>query len=270
MGDSRPVVTLLTDFGLQDPYVGIMKGVILGICPLATLVDLTHRVPPQAVEIGAYQLEAAWRFFPVGTVHLAVVDPGVGGARLPLAVAAGGQLFVGPDNGLLESALASSGAIACAATDPRFHRPDVSHTFHGRDVFAPVAAWLARGIALAELGPPVSEPVRLTLPQRLWRAGALEGCVAVVDGFGNLITDVPAREARRAFEAGAALEIGDARLSTLSATYAQVEEGALLALIGSTGRLEVSVRGGSAADRLGLGVGAAVRLVGASGLDAQG
>ena len=147
-GGPRGVITLLTDFGLDDAYVGIVKGVLLGINPRARLVDLTHTVPPQDVRRAALLLEAAWRFFPRGTVHLAVVDPGVGSARRPIAVEAGGHYFVGPDNGLLGFCFDLPGARAVALTATRYHRRPVSRTFHGRDIFAPAAAHLfARGQA---------------------------------------------------------------------------------------------------------------------------
>src|SRR5262249_20068524 len=160
-GGPSGVVTLLTDFGLDDAYVGTLKGVVLGINPRARLVDLAHTVPPQDVRRGALLLEAAWRFFPRGTVHLAVVDPGVGTARRPIVVQASGHYFVGPDNGLLGFCFDLPDARGVVLANPRFQRRPVSPTFHGRDVFAPAAAHCSRGTRLAALGPPLRSPVRL-------------------------------------------------------------------------------------------------------------
>ena len=189
------IVTLLTDFGVEDPYVGIVKGVILAINPAARLVDLTHAIPPQDVRRGALALEAAYRFFPPGTVHLAVVDPGVGGPRRPLAVRADGHVFVGPDNGLLGFCAARAGARAVALTVPRYYRAGrrgVSRTFHARDIFAPVAGHCSRGVALGRLGPPVRRVARLALPAPRRAGGRVVGEVLLADRFGNLLTNVTA------------------------------------------------------------------------------
>ncbi|MGH7397764.1 MAG: SAM hydrolase/SAM-dependent halogenase family protein, partial [Candidatus Rokuibacteriota bacterium] len=155
------VITLTTDFGLRDPFVGIMKGVLLSICPSARLVDLTHEVPPHDILAGGLALEAATPFFPPGTVHLAVVDPGVGSARRAIAVRAGGYHLVGPDNGLFTFALEGAGWTAVSVTAPEYRLAEVGRTFHGRDIFAPAAAYLAAGVPLERLGPPVSDPERL-------------------------------------------------------------------------------------------------------------
>jgi S-adenosylmethionine hydrolase len=251
------VITLLTDFGLDDAYVGTVKGVLLAINPKARLVDLTHAVPPQDVRRAALLLETAWRYFPAGTVHLAVVDPGVGGPRRAIAVAAGGHYFVGPDNGLLGFCFALPGAKAVALTAPRYHRHPVSRTFHGRDVFAPVAAHCSRGVPLAAFGPVVRDPVRPAAPQPSRRGGRVTGEVLLVDRFGNLLTNLRGPAVPGPLAEGV-LRIGRARIRGLVGTYAERPRRALGALVDSSGRIEVFVREGHAGRRLGLGPGAPV------------
>src|SRR5262245_3490744 len=187
-----PIITLTTDFGLRDPFVGIMKGIICGICSHATLVDLTHEVAPFDVLEGAVALESAWRFFPAGSVHLAVVDPGVGGTRRALALQAGGHYFVGPDNGLFSFAMVSDGWSAVAVEAAAYRRSEVSRTFHGRDIFAPAAAHLATGVPLPQLGPRVTDPVRLPFPACRREGDEIIGEVIGSDRFGNLLTSVTA------------------------------------------------------------------------------
>jgi hypothetical protein len=244
------VVTLTTDFGHRDPWVGIMKGVILGVCRDVKLVDLTHEVAPHDTMEAALALEAAVRFFPPGTVHLAVVDPGVGGSRRGLVVESGNQRFVGPDNGVFTPALGPAGWRAFELTAPEYRRPEVSRTFHGRDLFAPAAGFLALGVAPERFGPPVTDPLRLPWPAALAVGDGWRGEVVHVDRFGNLITSLRADEV----PAGAVVEIAG-RALPLVATYAEAEMGAAAALIGSAGRLEVAVRQGSAATALGVGRG---------------
>jgi S-adenosylmethionine hydrolase len=256
----RPVIALLTDFGLHDHYVGAMKGVVLGICQDATLVDLTHDIAPQDVAAGAMELAAAYRYFPAGTVFLCVVDPGVGSTRRPIAASADGYLFVAPDNGLLSLAVGDQASIV-ELTNPAYHLPQASRTFEGRDRFAPAAAWLARGTALSELGPAVETVTRLTFPTARVTPRAIDGEVVRVDRFGNLITNI---DAQALSTIGAPSRI-DVTIGTdvplpLVSTYVDVEDGALCALVGSSGYLEVACRGGSAADCLGVGRGAAVHL----------
>lgn len=191
---TRPLVTLLSDFGSRDPYVGAMRGALLSVCLRATLVDLTHEIPPFDVLEGAYALAGAWTEFPPGTVHLAVVDPGVGGARRPLAARAGRHYFVGPDNGLLGLALERAGdARVREIRNPRFRRARVHPTFHGRDLFAPAAGWLARGISLHRFGPLVRDWKRAPLPGlRRQRDGSLEASVLHIDRFGNVVSNISA------------------------------------------------------------------------------
>jgi S-adenosylmethionine hydrolase len=251
------IITLLTDFGLDDAYVGTVKGVLLAINPRVRLVDLTHAVPPQDIRRAALLLEAAWRFFPRGSVHLAIVDPGVGGSRRPIAIEAGGHYFVGPDNGLLGFCFDLPGARGVVLADARYHRRPVSRTFHGRDIFAPVAAHCSRGVRLAAFGPPLRHPVRLSgsEPRRL--GGRVDGEVLLVDRFGNLLTSLRERDLPGPADRGV-LRIGAARVRGLAGTYAERPRRALGALIDSSGRVEVFVREGSARRRLGLGPGAPV------------
>ncbi|MBI4328508.1 MAG: SAM-dependent chlorinase/fluorinase [Chloroflexi bacterium] len=263
---ARPVVTLLTDFGLEDTYVGAMKGVILSLCPDAQLIDLSHQVPPQDVRKGALLLASAFTFFPAGTVHLAVVDPGVGTERRPIAMQGGGYYFVAPDNGLLTLVLdhldpegaASGRAVerslspavrAVHLTESRFWRQPLSGTFHGRDLFGPVAAHLANGVPLEHLGRPVSTLRVLSLPRpQRQHDGSIAGCVLDVDRFGNLTTNIRGDDLP---SADIEVEIAGRRISRLSRSYAG--GAGLLATINSGGYLEIAVTNGSAAQELGAG-----------------
>ncbi len=239
------IVTLTSDFGAEDGYVGAMKGVILSRAPAVTLVDITHAVPRHDIAAAANALADAAPCFPAGTVHLAVVDPGVGEARTPVVVVAGGQLFVGPDNGLFELA-APRPEAAYAIADPSFRREPASATFHGRDVFAPAAARLALGAAPHQAGPAVELAGRLGL--------ARGNRVVHVDRFGNLVTDISG------VPASARFRIGGRAIAGVSATYESVAVGALCAYVGSRGTIEIGVREGSAAELLGAGRGTAVEV----------
>ena len=256
-----PIITLTTDFGLQDPFVGIMKGVILSICPSACLVDLTHDVEPQDILGAALALEAALPFFPDGTVHLAVVDPGVGSARRPLAVRIRGHYLVGPDNGVLTPALLGSQRTAVALTAPEYRLPQVSRTFHGRDVFAPAAAYLAAGIPLERLGPTVADPVLRPIAGSRLEGETLVGEVLAVDRFGNLLTSIEAT-ALAGFAGGGpvVVEVAGQPVAGLVDAYADGGDGRPAAIVGSTGRVEIFVRCGSARQALGVGRGAPVRI----------
>jgi S-adenosylmethionine hydrolase len=253
------LVTLLTDFGTADAYVGIMKGVALGVRRDLTLIDLTHAVPPQAVSVGALLLRSAVPYFPPGSVHCAVVDPGVGTARAGIAVVTDAAVLVGPDNGLLSPAAAALGGARAVygLENAALFRQPVSATFHGRDVFAPVAAHLAAGLEPAALGPRRGAPASLVLPEPTLSADALRGEVIHVDRFGNLLTNIGA-EALAAFRAPTVSVTVAGMSVALAATYAAVAPGALLALVSSWGTLEVALRDGSAAARLGVGRGAPV------------
>ena len=260
----RPVITFTSDFGHEDWFVGVVHGVLLGICPKAHVVDLAHGIPPGNIARAAFVLEAAARDFPVGTVHLAVVDPGVGTGRRALAVRSRGQLFVGPDNGILEWALSDAQAEVRALAEERYFRAPTSRTFHGRDVFAPVAAHLACGVALGKLGPRLSDPVRLDWASPRVEDGALLARVAYIDRFGNALTNLKTDVLARAFpgvpEERLEVEIGTRSVRGISRSYGDAGVGAIVALMGSSGRLEIAQVGGDAASRLGLGEGDPVRV----------
>jgi hypothetical protein len=252
------IITLTTDFGLADGYVGIMKGVILSIARDVVLVDLSHDIPPQDVREGIFLLDGVAPYFPEGTIHLAVVDPGVGSQRRALVVHTARACYVGPDNGLFTRPLAEIGAQVWELDRPEFWRPHVSSTFHGRDIFAPTAAHLAKGVPPAAMGRPIADPVRLAIAGPARAAdGAICGQVVHVDRFGNLMTDVPA-----SWVAGEGWQCGIAgeTIRGLSDTYAAAGPGALLALIGSGGTLEIAERNGNAARRLGVKAGEGVSL----------
>jgi hypothetical protein len=256
-----PLITLTTDFGLRDPFVGIMKGVILSICPSARLVDLTHDLEPQDILAGCLALEAALPFFPDGTVHLAVVDPGVGSARRAIALRAGARYLVGPDNGLLTFAVERPGWTAVSLTAPEYRRPEVSQTFHGRDVFAPAAAYLAAGVPLERLGPTIDDPVRLAVPGCQLEGDTLVGQVLAVDRFGNLTTSIPAARLVEIRGRGApTVQVGGRPVGGLVGSYAEGDEDRAAVIVGSTGRLEIFVRSGSARVLLGADRGAPVRV----------
>ena len=259
---SRPVIALLTDFGTRDHYAGTMKGVALGICPDATLVDISHDVPPHDIVAGALELAAAYKYFPAGTIFLVVVDPGVGSTRRGIAAEAGDYKFVAPDNGVLTAVIDEHAPKRVVElSERRYARPTVSRTFEGRDRFAPAAAWLAKGIELVALGRPASAIHRLDLPHPRVDGERIVGEVLRVDRFGNLITNVD----RRTFEklAGGQLEIqvGNRVVSKVVSAYADAPEGELCALFGSTDHLEIAANGASAAKELDLARGAPVQIV---------
>lgn len=254
------IVALLTDFGLRDPFVGAIKGVILSIHPECRIVDISHLIAPQDIREAAFALRSARRSFPRGTVFLCVVDPGVGGSRRPIAAEGGGQFFVAPDNGLL-TLVEPLQRVVRISDDQLFLKP-VSRTFHGRDIFAPVAAHLARGRALSKIGAPVARIRRVRIPEPIRKGNEVRGEVVRVDRFGNLVTnlrpaDLPGRK-------GLQIRIGKRRIAGLCRTYGDVPEGTLAAVIGSDGFLEIAIRGGSAARRLKVKVGARVTARGAT------
>jgi S-adenosyl-L-methionine hydrolase (adenosine-forming) len=256
----RPVIALLSDFGSKDHYVGTMKAVILGICPDVTLVDITHEIAPHDVLDGALELAAAYRFFPAGTIFLAVVDPGVGSARRGIAAEVGDYRFISPDNGLLTAVIRDVPPRKIVElTERRYARPTVSRTFEGRDRFAPAAAWLAKGIQLPALGRNLAMLQRLDIPQPVITDESIRGAVLRVDRFGNLVTNID-RRAFEKFARDAAVQIaaGGATVGRLVATYADIQNGEVCALFGSTDHLELAANAGSAAARLGLTRGADV------------
>ena len=259
---ARPTVALLTDFGTRDHYAGTLKGVILNICPDATLVDIAHDVPAHDVMAGAFELAACYRYFPHGTVFLVVVDPGVGSSRRGIAADTGDFKFVAPDNGVLSAVFRDSPPRKVVElTERKYALPTISRTFEGRDRFAPAAAHLAKGVALVSLGKSLSNYYRLDLPQPVFDDAEVTGEVVRVDRFGNLITNID----RRAFVQFAgnrpiAVEVGGREVPRIVATYAEAPVQELCALFGSTDHLEVAINGGDAAGMLGFGRGTAVKV----------
>ncbi len=257
------IITLTTDFGLLDAYVGTMKGVILSINPRVTIVDICHEVERHDIRGGMFLLSACYRYFPPGTIHVAVVDPGVGTARRGLALSAAGALFVGPDNGIFSFALAQADdgeRIAIQLTNSSYWLPSPSATFHGRDIFAPVAAHLSLGVPIHELGTPLDtrELVRLSLPLVHRGKDGLVGEVVHVDRFGNLVTNIT--RADLAHLSMPVVEIGGKGTVGLRDTFGDGKAGELIALIGSTGYLEIAVCQGSAQQALAAGVATRVRV----------
>lgn len=251
------VITLTTDFGTRDHYVGAMKGVIATLAPRATVSDITHGIPAYDISEGAFAIAQAYRFYPSGTVHVVVVDPGVGSMRRPIAVAAEGHLFIAPDNGVLSQVLESAESFEARVLASRHGHGSLSHTFHGRDLFAPAGARLATGLPFDEVGDRVSDPFRL--PPVTVTQGA--GRVLHVDGYGNVVTsfqevDLPERTG---------LRVGSVKVRLRSTSYATVPEGQLFLILGSSGYVEVSLNRGSAADTLGVRAGAPVTLSGLAG-----
>jgi S-adenosyl-L-methionine hydrolase (adenosine-forming) len=247
-------VTLLTDFGTADGYVAAMKGVIAAITPAAIIDDASHDIAPGDIRSAAWALGAYWRLYPPGTVHIVVVDPGVGSARRALAVEVEERIIIAPDNGLITEVLLGSEAthVVEIRNLPLLHG-DISATFHGRDVFAPAAALILSGLTLPEVGPPVTDPVLLSASSPMRDGDTIVGSVVHIDRFGSLITDIPG-----AAVSGGHVELeGGANVPVLR-TYADVSSGEGVALIGSRGFVEVSIRDGNAAQVMGVGRGATV------------
>jgi S-adenosyl-L-methionine hydrolase (adenosine-forming) len=263
---ARAPITLLTDFGYRDHYAGVIKGVIASIAPAATIIDITHGVPAQSITAGALALREAARFFPARTVFLAVVDPGVGTARLPIAVETRiGARFVGPDNGLLSLAIAEAGfkrAVELRAA--RYRLSPVSATFHGRDIFAPAAAWLWRGARLSALGPALKAIAQLELAGPIARGRKLEGTVIYVDHYGNLVTNIDRESLARLAASfpgrGLSVRIDSGPPIRIVNAYGEARRGAPLATFGSFEFLEIAVRDGSAAERFGAREGTGVSV----------
>lgn len=259
----RPVVAFLTDFGTRDHYSGVMKGVVLSICPDATVVDVTHDLPAHDVTAAAYELAATYRYFPPGTIFVTVVDPGVGSTRRGIAVEAGDWRFVAPDNGVLTMVLRETPAKkAVELTERRYARPTISRTFEGRDRFAPAAAWLGKGIAITALGRPAHDLVELDLPPLEETRNEISGAIVRIDRFGNAVTNID----RKTFERLAAgrtvaIEAGGRAIERLVATYAEIGAGEVCALFGSSEHLELAAQSGSAADKLGVVFASPVRVI---------
>jgi S-adenosylmethionine hydrolase len=259
---TRPILTLTTDFGLTDHYVGAMKGVILGICPAAQIVDISHGVTPFEIAEGAYLIAQAWRYFPKKTVHVVVVDPGVGTARRPILVEAGGQYFLGPDNGVLSMVyLREKCKVRHLTNEKYFHHP-VSRTFHGRDIFAPVGAHVAAGASLTRVGKLVRDYLKPEF-EKPHRAGKRTwiGRILKIDRFGNIVTNFHVSEFGDLESRGFTLGLGPREVTAMARTYAECAAGELYLIAGSSGYYEVSLREASAAGLVKCEVGAAVDLV---------
>jgi hypothetical protein len=258
------IITLTTDFGVRDGFVGTLKGIIYGIAPQVKIVDISHSIAPQDVREGAFTLRRAAPFFPAGTVHVYVVDPGVGTQRRPLAARLGEHIFVGPDNGMLtpliEEAERSKTAIEFVRLDnPKYWLPNVSRTFHGRDIFAPVAAHLVNGVSLRALGSLFKDPVRMELPRPVKTENGWSAHVTMIDVFGNLATDLPAS----AFgdRTDIRVRVRGAEVAGITESYGHKQPGELIALVDSEGYLEIALVNGSAAQKLGANAGDTVEVV---------
>ena len=265
MSDTR-IVTFTTDFGLNDPFVGIMHGVVLNIHPETTVVDVCHAVASYDVFDGAWTIAQAYRFFPPRTVHVVVVDPGVGGTRRPIIVETDDYIFVAPDNGVLSLVEMREPKFSVRhITAERYFLQPVSRTFHGRDVFSPVAGWLSKGVTPAEFGPEISDYARLALPT-VERIGenSLRGVVLKVDKFGNLITNLSEQEAPSLFATTAPrvkLLVAGQTITRVCRSYAEGGDDEFFAILGSSGYLEIAARQASAAEKLSAGVGTPVGVI---------
>jgi len=258
------IITLTTDFGATDWFVGSMKGVILGINPQAKMVDITHDIPGGNIHTAAFALSACYRCFSKDTVHVAVVDPGVGSSRAAIAVRTQDYVFVGPDNGILSLALAQEQVLEIRRLDHSqyFHKP-LSHTFHGRDVFAPVAAHLTLGVPLKEFGMELNKYVQISWPQVSVLDGAVHGEVVYIDHFGNAITNVAAADLAKLAQHAPSVFLRGEQVCAVKNYYQEVASGEAVGVIGSSGFLEIGVNGGHAVRALGLRIGEPVEVHGA-------
>ncbi len=262
---AHPIITLTTDFGLQDPYVGQLKGALLKGCPLATIIDITHAIPVWDVATAAVTIRTSYAFFPPGTLHLIVVDPGVGGQRSILTAAGDGYFFVAPDNGILSLLVADNKIEGIHRVEQAsFFADSVSPTFHGRDIMAPVAAALAGGRSLHDFGAavPLHELTQIVTPAVVAEADGLQlqGLIQRIDHFGNIRTNIHAGHDRSNFDFFDFLELGDQRITQLVKTYCEGPEGGLLVLIDSSGYLEIAANQASAAEILGCAPGEGVTV----------
>lgn len=256
----KRIISLLSDFGLSDIYIGVMKGVIAQINPSLKVVDLTHQIPPQNIAAASFNLMNAYPYFPVGTVHIAVVDPGVGSQRKAIALQLESGFLVGPDNGLFSGILQQNLVVsAVELTNSKYWQTSTpSTTFHGRDIFASTGAHLANGVSLEQLGSPINPAtlVKLAFPKPTLTATGISGCIQYVDHFGNLVTNIPATDVQGKTWA---VVIGN-RLIPVSCTYSDSQIGEIVALIGSHGWLEIAINGGSAQSQLQLDLGARIEI----------
>lgn len=245
------VIALLTDFGTTDYYVGAVKGTILSIDPSAVIVDISHEIAAHDIRAASFVLGACCEDFPADTIFIGVVDPGVGSARRAIAVAARGRKFVAPDNGLLTDALRDVDYTAVEITNRRYFGPRESSTFHGRDIFGPVAAYLSLGVPLAELGPAASELALIEKPNALTVGGSVHGQIVHIDRFGNLVTDLSLADIPPKF----LLDVSGVTVRAICSAYAEMPRGELFLINGSSGRIEISLREASAAEFTGAAVG---------------
>jgi S-adenosyl-L-methionine hydrolase (adenosine-forming) len=248
------IITLTTDFGLADPFVGMMKGVMLGIAPGAQLVDLTHEIHSYDLLEAALVVKASYLYFPKGTVHVIVVDPGVGSERRPVAATAGGHIFVAPDNGVLSLVLENN--LAYEITNKSLFLGEISQTFHGRDIFAPVAAHLAGGISVDSVGPRIHDLVKLPFPAPRLRGNRLLGAILRIDKFGNMITNLRRKDLGREFS----ITVAGQPITKLCGSFSEANPGELFAIEGSAGFIELALNQGSAAERLKVERGAEIEV----------
>ena len=260
---ARPIVTLTTDYGTNDHLVGVLKGVILNINPEVNIVDITHSILAHDILDGALTLSQAYKYFPSKTIHLVVVDPGVGTARRPILVAGDTHYFVAPDNGVLSAIYDQSESLyVWNITSEHYFRQPVSNTFHGRDIFAPVAAWLSKSWQTASFGEEITDFVRFAIPKPKVSGNTTKGIVLRVDNFGNLITNLTAEDVPALIASGAkfTIRVGNAAVTKIVPTFAQGAAGETFAIIGSSGYVEVCVNKGNAARAVGAGRGAEVSV----------
>lgn len=257
-----PIITLTTDFGTSDHLVGTMKGVILNINPAARIVDLNHHVTPFDVLDGALSIANAYRYFPPRTIHVVIVDPGVGTSRRPLLVSGEKQYFIAPDNGVLSMIFESESCLTRHITSEHYFLNPVSPTFHGRDIFAPTAAWLSKTFQIEAFGEEISDPMRFSVPKAKPAGQAVKGIVLRVDAFGNLMTNLKAEDVpATVVESGAIkISVGGKEIRKFVQTFGLGTPGEPIAIFGSAGYLEIAVNRGSAARTLGANRGAEVTL----------
>jgi len=255
---AKPTVAFLSDFGTRDHYAGVMKGVVLSICPDAVLVDVSHDLPAHDIPFASLELAATYKYFPAGTIFVVVVDPGVGSARRGIAADCGDWKFVAPDNGVLTSVFQEAPPKKVVElTERRYARPTVSRTFEGRDRFAPAGAWLAKGIQLPALGRPVTDYVQIALAQPTFEQGVIAGEVVRIDRFGNVVTNIDRRLCERLSPGGEslAIDIGGQTVARFVSTFSDIAPAEVCALYGSTDHLEFAAHAASAAESLGARVG---------------
>ena len=257
---TRPLVALMSDFGSRDHYAGTMKGVVLQVCPDATLVDISHDIPPHDLQFAALELAAACKYFPIGSVFLVVVDPGVGSGRRGLAADTGDYRFVAPDNGVLTAVFQETPPKQVVElTERRYARPTVSRTFEGRDRFAPAAAWLAKGVQLSALGRPFNDYQELHIPIVQLQDERITGVVLRIDRFGNLVTNIDRKNFDKFGARGSIdIRVGEHAVGRLVETYTDIAENEICALFGGTEHLEIAASATSAMARLGVERGARV------------